>query len=65
MGKIMDLPGEHIMVRNGSKAQIIIDADAVESDIFKKRYERPYLTFMQKLMASGYNHAGAHVSCGI
>lgn len=65
MGKIMDLPGEHVMVQNGSKAQIIVDADAVESEIFKKRYERPYLTFMQKLMASGYNFCGAHVSCGI
>lgn len=64
-GKLSDAPGEQIMIVNGTAAEIWADADAVECAEFKKRYELPYLTFMQKLMASGYNAEGSQISCGI
>ncbi len=64
-GKMTDAPGEHLMLVNGTTIEIWADADAVESPEFKKRYELPYHTFMQKLMASGYNAEGTQIVCGI
>ncbi len=65
IGKMTDFPGEHLMIGNGTAVEIWGDADAVESPEFKKRYELPYLNFMQKLMASGYNAEGSQISCGV
>ena len=68
IGKINRSPGEQLMIckeKDNTKVYVFGDADAAEGDIMKKRYEMPYLTFMQKLMASGYNCAGSQGSCGV
>ena len=65
IGKMSSAPGEHLMISRGTTVEIWGDADAVESPEFKKRYELPYLHFMQKLMASGYNAEGSQISCGV
>ncbi len=66
MGKIIDHPGEQLMVYRGDGlVEILGDADAVDGDIIKHRYSTPYLHFMQKMMATGYNAEGAHISCGM
>ena len=65
MGKLLNHPGEQIMIANGTAFEILADEDAVDSEIMKQRYSIPYLTFMQKLMASGYNAIGSQISCGI
>jgi hypothetical protein len=65
MGKLLDRPGEQIMIANGTAFEILADEEAVDSDVMKQRYNIPYLTFMQKLMASGYNAIGSQISCGI
>ena len=64
-GKIVDLPGEHIMVKNGDTVEIWADKDAVDGEIMQRRYKRPYLKFMQKLMATGYNSVGTEITCGM
>lgn len=64
MGKLIDRPGEQILVSKGTVAELLADAEAQESAIMKIRYERSYLTFMQKMMASGYNNEGVQISCG-
>ncbi|MBP3323570.1 MAG: hypothetical protein J6M16_05195, partial [Clostridia bacterium] len=64
-GKMVDLPGEHIMVKNGDTVEIWADTDAVDGEVMKRRYKRPYLRFMQKLMATGYNSVGTEISCGM
>lgn len=63
-GKMVELPGEQVMLARGTSFVIVSDTKAVESEVFKKRYETPYLRFMQKLMATGYNSIGVHVACG-
>lgn len=62
---LLDMPGEHIMVANGNCVEIWADLDAVDGEVMQRRYKRPYLNFMQKLMASGYNFVGSQISCGI
>ena len=66
-GKILDMPGEHIMASStdGRSIEIWADLDAVDGEIMKKRYSLPYLNFMQKLMATGYNWVGSQTNCGI
>lgn len=64
-GKMMDMPGEHVMVANGNFIEIWADLDAVDGEVMQRRYQRPYLNFMQKLMASGYNSVGSQISCGV
>ena len=41
------------------------DADAADGAIMKMRYREPYLHFMQKLMATGYNSVGSQAACGM
>jgi hypothetical protein len=41
------------------------DADAQDGEIMRLRYQNGYLSFMQKLMATGYNNVGSHVACGV
>lgn len=67
MGKILDAPGEHLMIKkpNSSIVQIVGDVEAVDGEIMQKRYALPYLRFMQKLMATGYNAVDCHISCGV
>lgn len=65
IGKIAEASGEQIMLTNGDEVMLWGDKDAVESPLFKRRYETPYLTFMQKLMATGYNAEGSQVACGV
>jgi hypothetical protein len=64
-GKMLDLPGEQIMVANGTCFEIWADLDAVDGEVMKRRYKRPYLKFMNKLMATGYNSEGTQVACTI
>ena len=64
-GKMLDLPGEQIMVANGTCFEIWADLDAEDGEVMKRRYKRPYLRFMNKLMATGYNSEGTQVACTI
>ncbi len=66
-GKVMDHPGETIMVyyKEEGKVRIWGDADAVENEFTKKRYSHPYHFRMQHFMGTGYNHIHGHVSCGM
>ena len=59
--------GEQIMGvgADGHSVEIWGDAEAADGEIMKKRYAVPYLSFMQKLMATGYNSAGSQASCGL
>ena len=41
------------------------DADAVESDYFKKKFSHPYHTRMQHFMGAGYNHIYSRVTCAM
>ena len=65
MGKLTDHSGEQFMIARGTAFEIIADTDARDGEIMKMRYAIPYLTFMQKLMASGYNAIGSQISCGV
>lgn len=65
MGRLANHPGEQFMVANGTVVEIYADTEAQDGEIMKMRYEGSFLTFMQKLMASGYNCEGAQVSCGV
>lgn len=67
MGKLLQHPGEQLMVpqKGGSLVYIIGDADAQDSPLLQRRYTLPYLSFMQRLMASGYNCVGSQGSCGV
>ena len=64
-GKMLDMPGEQVMVANGNVFEIWADLDAVDGEVMKRRYKRPYLKFMNKLMATGYNSEGTQVACTI
>lgn len=64
---LKQIPCEQLMVadENGT-VRIFGDADAKGSGIFKKRHEyKGYLKFMDKMMATGYNHYRSNISCGI
>ena len=67
IGKMLGHPGEQIMGvgSDGHAVEIWGDAEARDGEIMRKRYALPYLPFMQKLMATGYNSAGSQASCGI
>ncbi|MBO5070868.1 MAG: hypothetical protein J6C37_10995 [Roseburia sp.] len=67
MGKILSVPGEQMMLiaKESTKVEIYGDTEACDGAIMQKRYATGYLTFMQKLMASGYNSFGSHVACGV
>jgi hypothetical protein len=63
-GKILDRPGQQLMLAYGKEGVVRIwgdDAAAGEDDPFCKRYHR----FMQHMMASGYNHINSVQSCGM
>ncbi len=66
-GKMLGHAGEQIMGMGsgGSTVEIWGDAEAADGEIMKQRYALPYLPFMQKLMATGYNSAGSQASCGL
>ncbi|MGI5893886.1 MAG: hypothetical protein ACOX6P_04755 [Candidatus Merdivicinus sp.] len=66
-GKILSEPGEQIMLfyPHEGKVRVWGDDCAVESDVFRARYQNGYLEFMQHLMGTGYNHINGTVSCGI
>ncbi|MBQ8952771.1 MAG: hypothetical protein IJ048_01525, partial [Clostridia bacterium] len=63
----LDHPGEHVMLvgADGHSVEIWGDAEAEDGEIMKRRYAGPYLSFMQKLMATGYNAVGSQASCGM
>ena len=67
VGKTLGHAGEQIMGigADGRSVEIWGDADARDGEIMKIRYGLPYLPFMQKLMATGYNSAGSQAACGI
>lgn len=65
MGKMINHPGEQIMTVMGGVVYIYGDADAKDGEIMVKRYSYPYLPFMQKLMATGYNSIGSQIACGV
>lgn len=64
-GRILDRPGEQIMVKRegSSRIEIYGDSEAEDGEVMRYRYSVPYLTFMQKMTASGYN--ALHFSCAI
>lgn len=66
-GKVMDCPGETIMVyyKYEGKVRIWGDADAVENEFTKARYSNPYHYRMQHFMGTGYNHYHGHISVGM
>lgn len=66
-GRLLEHPGEQIMLwtPGTSVVNIVGDAEAVDGDIIRHRHEGNYHSFMQKLMASGYNAVGADISAGI
>ena len=67
MGKMIGRDGEQVMRvgEDGRSVEIWGDAEARDGDIMKRRYSLPYLNFMQKLMATGYNSVGSEASCGL
>lgn len=67
MGRLLPHAGEQLMIaeRDGTCVYIYGDAEACDGPIMQKRYAMPYLTFMQKLMSSGYNCVGSQGSCGV
>ena len=67
IGKMTDHPGEQIMGVGKDRRSVEIwgDADAADGAIMKMRYLEPYLHFMQKLMATGYNSVGSQAACGM
>ena len=67
MGRLLPHAGEQLMIaeRDGTCVHIYGDAEACDGPIMQKRYAMPYLTFMQKLMSSGYNCIGSQGSCGV
>jgi len=67
LGKLMNAPGEQLLLqkKGTTLVQLYGDSEAEDGDIIRRRYAIPYLTFMQKLMASGYNCIGSHVACGV
>ena len=66
-GKIMQWPGELLMVyyQDEGKVRIWGDADAVESEYCKKRFAHSYHWRMQHFMGTGYNHGSSHITCGM
>ena len=64
---MLDHEGEQIMGvgRDGRSVEIWGDLDAKDGEIMKMRYREPYLRFMQKLMATGYNSVGSQAACGM
>ncbi len=66
-GKVIDHPGETIMVyyKEEGKVRIWGDEDAAENEFTKERYSHPYHFRMQHFMGTGYNHIHGHVSCGM
>ena len=64
-GKILNLPGEQVMVRHKEEGKVRIwgDVDAVESEYNKKRFANPYHRNMQHFMGTGYNHINSVISC--
>lgn len=59
--------GEQLMVLDPSGVvRIFGDTDAVGEGLFLKRHGyKNYLAFMDKLMATGYNHYRSNITCGI
>ena len=66
-GKVIDHPGETVMVYYPEEGKVRIwgDADAVENEYTKERFSHPYHFRMQHFMGTGYNHIRGHVSCGM
>ena len=66
-GKVIDHPGETLMVYYPEEGAVRIwgDADAVENEFTKERFSHPYQFRMQHFMGTGYNHIHGHVSCGM
>lgn len=66
-GKILDLPGEQMMVFYGDQGKVRIwgDASAVESEYCKKRFAHSYHHRIQHFMGTGYNHIYSRVTCGM
>lgn len=64
-GKLLDRPGEMVMVRYRQEGKVRIwgDADAVESEYNRKRFANPYHRRMQHFMGTGYNHINSVISC--
>ncbi len=64
---LKDIMGEQLMVCDSNGIiSIYADIEAKGSDFFRKRHEyKNYLAFMDKLMATGYNHYRSNVTCGI
>ncbi len=63
-GKILDRPGQQLMLAYGKEGVVRIwgdDAATGEDDPLCKRYH----CFMQHMMASGYNHINSVQSCGM
>jgi hypothetical protein len=67
LGKILPNAGEQVMISipGSTCVEIYGDADAQDGEIMRLRYQNGYLSFMQKLMATGYNNVGSHVACGV
>ena len=66
-GKIMNRPGEMLMVyyQDEGKVRIWGDVNAVESEYCKKRFAHSYHWKMQHFMGTGYNHGSSHITCGM
>ena len=66
-GKIIDHPGEQLMLYYPDERKVRVwgDADAVESEYFKKKFAHPYHTRMQHFMGAGYNHIYSRVTCAM
>ena len=66
-GKIMNRPGEMLMVyyKDEGKVRIWGDEDAVESEYNQRRFSDNYHWKMQHFMGTGYNFGSSHITCGM
>lgn len=64
---LKSVKGEQLMVIDDNGiVRLFGDAEALGSGLFVKRHNyMNYLAFMDKLMATGYNHYRSNITCGI
>lgn len=64
---IKSIPGEQLMVIDDKgTVRVFGDSEAAGTGLFAKRHSyKNYLAFMDKLMATGYNHYRSNITCGI
>ena len=66
-GKVIDHPGEQLMLfyPDEGKVRVWGDADAKESEYFKRKHAHPYHKRIQHFMGTGYNHKYSRVTCAM